>query len=187
MSRSHANRRGYALVEVVLAIGAVAIVLGLSAGLLHALLRLDRAGRSHVVETATIGRLARQFRQDVHAAVEAKVDGAGNRQAPKLELICAPDRTIIYEMRARSMRRTEHRTAAIDRHETYLVPFCPEGGFLVQAQEGKVWVQLRLRRGPENETAAGPGSPGQVLAIDALAGRHLVRLPGKLTARGEEP
>src|SRR5262249_7667548 len=79
-------RRGYSLVEIVLAMGAVAIVLGLCAGLLHVLLRLDRTGRTHLVESATIGRLARQFREDVHASRRAVASAAGDAPAAMLEL-----------------------------------------------------------------------------------------------------
>ena len=48
--------------------GAISVVLIVSAGLIHVLLRLDRAGRAHVAEAANLGRLAREFRRDVRAA-----------------------------------------------------------------------------------------------------------------------
>jgi hypothetical protein len=160
---------------MVLAIGAVAIVLGLCGGMLHVLLRLDRTARSSLVETATNGRLARQFRQDVHAARKANPSGGENGAAPKLDLALPGDRTITYEMRTRSLVRRECQGATALRHETYMLPVCREGDFVVEAQEGKVWVRLRLRRGSDNEVVSGVKSPRQDLAIVALVGRDLAR------------
>jgi hypothetical protein len=187
MSVACRKRGGYALIEMVLAIGAVAIVVGLCAGMLHVLLRLDRAARSHVVETATIGRLARQLRHDVHAAREARTERAGNGPVTRLELVLPGDRTITYEMHERALLRREHQGNTVEWHETYTLPFCHEGAFVVQAQDGQDWVRLRLRRGPENEIAAGARSPRQDLAIDALAGRDLRRFPVSAEAKEETP
>jgi hypothetical protein len=173
MSKAYRKHGGYALVEMVLAIGAVAIVLGLCGGILHVLLRLERTARSHLTETATIGRLARQFRQDVHASREANSSGGENGPAPKLELTLPGDRAIAYEMRPRALVRRERQGASTLRYETYVLPLCREGDFVVQAQGAKVWVRLRLRRGPENEAATGANSPRQELAIVALGGRDL--------------
>ena len=64
MRPSRSLPAGFTLIETVLVVGAISVILGLCGGLLHVMLRLDRAGRAHLVETATVGRLARQFRQD---------------------------------------------------------------------------------------------------------------------------
>jgi type II secretory pathway component PulJ len=187
MSPGHRKRGGYALIEVVLAIGTVAIVAGLCAGMLHVLLRLDRTSRSYLVETATIGRLARQFRQDVHAARDARSHGAGDGPAAQLELVLPEDRTITYEMHAGSLQRREQHGNAAGRHEAYRLPFCREGFFAVQARDGQVWVQLRLRRGPEKEVATGANRPRQDLAIDARASRDLNRFPVRPQETEETP
>jgi type II secretory pathway component PulJ len=187
MSPSWAKRHGYALVEMVLAIGAVAIVIGLCAGMLHVLLRLDRTARSHLVETTTIGRLARQFRQDVHAAHDANRGATGNGAAAKLELVLSGDRSIIYEMRDGSLLRREHHGNTAGRLETYRLPFCREGVFTMHTQDGKVWVQLRLRRGPESGVASGASGPRQDLAIDARVGRDLDRFSVRPKSEDETP
>jgi hypothetical protein len=97
------------------------------------------------------------------------------------------DRTITYEMRPHTLLRREQRGATVERHETYRLPFCREGVFVVQAQEGKVWVQLRLRRGPENAAATGANSPRHDLAIDAVASRDRNRFSGSPKAKEETP
>jgi hypothetical protein len=171
---------------MVLAIGAVAIVIGLCAGMLHVLLRLDRTARSHLVETTTIGRLARQFRQDAHAARDAHRGAARNGPAAKLDLVLSGDRSVTYEMRDGSLLRREHGGDTAGRLEAYRLPCCREALFVVQAQDGAVWVQLRLRRGPEIDAAAGASrpSPRQDLAIDARVGRDLDRFP--VSPKGED-
>jgi hypothetical protein len=160
MRRSRATRGGYALIEIVLAIGAVAIVLGMCAGLLHVLLRLDRAGRSHVVETATIGRLARQFRRDVHAASEVNALPGG----ATLELRLPGQPTVNYALGTHAVARSEHGGAPPERRETYLLPFLREGGFEVQVRDGQTWVRLKMRQGRALDQ----------LAIVALAGRDRI-------------
>jgi hypothetical protein len=168
MTASRPTRGGYTLIEMVLAIGAVAIVLGLCGGLLHVLLRLDRSGRDHLVETATIGRVARQFRQDVHAAREAKVSGEA-AAAAGLELALTEDRTIVYTMRDRALVRTEKRGDIAGRRESYALPFCRGGRFGVRNADSQVWVSLELLRGTGKDT--GPMSLRHDLPIEALAAR----------------
>jgi hypothetical protein len=170
MIASRRARRGYALVEIVLAIGTVAIVLGLCAGLLHVLLKLDRTGRSHVAETATIGRLARQFRQDVHAAATAKPGPRGEN----LELRLPDDHTIVYETHERALTRVDQEGATPRRRETYSLPSCPASGFEVSERDGKVWVRARLRRGLHD------------LAIEAVAGRDRDRDRARREAKPDE-
>jgi prepilin-type N-terminal cleavage/methylation domain-containing protein len=169
MSRTPSSRRGFTIVELMLVVSAVSLVLGLCAGLLHVLLRLDRIGRSHLAETATVGRLARQFRNDVHAATGAKRLDVGDGPASKLELNLPGGRIILYEGREHALIRTQHQRDENDRRETYALPSCQGPWFFVQDADQKAWVSLRLPRG------AGPDSdPKRLrhdLQIDALAGR----------------
>jgi hypothetical protein len=184
MITPRSTHRGYALIEMVLAIGAVAIVLGLCGGLLHVLLRLDRTGRAHLVETATIGRLARQFRNDVHAAREAKAGGDGGAAA-NLDLALPEDRKIVYEAHDRALVRTEHHGVIVARRETYTLPFCRDGRFLVRPTNGQVWVSLELRRRTANENETSPRSLRHDLQIEALAGKDQSHLSLRVTATEE--
>ena len=170
---------------MVLAIGAVAIVLGLCGGLLHVLLRLDRTGRAHLVETATIGRLARQFRKDVHAAREPRAGGDAGAAA-NLDLALSGDRRIVYEARERALVRTEHHGATVERRETYTLPFCRDSRFLVRGTDGQVWVSLELRRAIAKENETGPRSLRHDLQIEALAGKDEGRLPLRETQTTKE-
>ncbi len=181
------TRRGYALIEMVLAIGAVGIVLGMCGGLLHVLLRLDRAGRDHLVETATIGRLARQFRSDVHASTEARAGGDAGAAA-NLDLKLPEDRKIVYEAREREVVRTVHHGATVEKREAYRLPFSRNGRFLVRNTDSQVWVSLELRRGTAKESETGPGSLRHDLQIEAVAGKDRDRfaLAEKPTKEAEQ-
>jgi hypothetical protein len=186
MNHPRPTRRAYALIEVVLAISSIAIVLGLCTGLLHVLLRLDRTARDHLVETATIDRLARQFRQDVHAAREARAGADEAGRAANLDLTLAPDHTIVYDARERLLARTEHHGATVARRETYALPFCREGRFLVRNTDGQVWVSLALRRGTAGPNDVSPRDLRHDLQFEALAGRSHSRAPMKTTHTSTE-
>jgi prepilin-type N-terminal cleavage/methylation domain-containing protein len=159
------RRRGFTLIEVVLVVGAVAMVTGLCAGLLRVLLRLDRVAKSHAVETATVARLARQFRQDVHAGVGPP---AGNETEPatKLELALPGGRTVLYEARASTVARSQRLGAAVERRETYNLPYCGDPRFVVRRENGRAWAILQL---PQNVGAS--AGARAALQIEALAGR----------------
>jgi prepilin-type N-terminal cleavage/methylation domain-containing protein len=159
------RRRGFTLIEVVLVVGAVAIVTGLCAGLLRALLRLDRVAKTHALETAAVARLARQFRLDVHAGT-AQPAGTPAEPATKLELALPGDRSILYEARAGGVVRSQRHGAEIERRESYGLPYCRDPGFLVRDENGQVWASLQL-----TQTHDQRGTPGQGLRIEALAGR----------------
>ncbi len=171
MNRATPFRRGMSLIELILIMTALTMVLGLCTGLIHAVLRLDRTGRSYVVEATTIGRLSRQFRGDVHAARRARpVGGEGKGAlAPGLELALPGERTIRYQARDRSLVRTQQHGDALERRETYTLPFCPAPRFAVETAEGQSWASLRLPRSTQPDP--GPKSLYHELVIDALVGR----------------
>jgi type II secretory pathway component PulJ len=161
------SRRGFTIVEVVLVIGAVSLLLGLCSGLIHVLLRLDRVGRAHLVETATVGRLARQFRRDVHAAARVKLVARDDREGPSLELTLPDDRVVAYQPAEHALLRLQRQGVGHDRRETYSLPFSTQPRLSLDDQGGKTWVSLRLPRGSESAAT----SLRHNLQIDALVGR----------------
>jgi hypothetical protein len=167
MIRTKVKRRGFSIIEVLLVVGAVALLLGLCSGLLHVLLRLDRTGRAHAVETATVGRLARQYRQDVRAAIRARSVAGEDGAMSKLELTFPGERVVAYQPRDQALVRTQQQGAEVARRETYTLPFCQGPRFDVREVDDKVWVSLRLPRGSE----PGPNSLHHDLQIEALVGR----------------
>jgi type II secretory pathway pseudopilin PulG len=82
MSES-SRRRGYSLIECLVLITVMSLLIGLSAGTIQLLLKLDRAGRTASEEAVALARLARDFRDDAHEA--APVDPPGR----------SPDRIVL--------------------------------------------------------------------------------------------
>lgn len=167
MSASKDSRRGFSLIEVVLVIGGVAMILGMSTGLLHLMLRLDRVGRSHYAETATIGRLSRQFRQDVRAASGTKVSDPDEGPLSKLELVLDEGQVVSYETREHGLTRTARQGESVRRREGYALPSCAGPRFIVRKDDDRVWVSLSLPRVAKPR----PESLRHVLHVDALMGR----------------
>ena len=169
MIRINTLRFGYSIIEVVLVISAVSIVLGLCAGLIHVLLRLEKGERTHLGETGTIARLAQQFRKDVHAATRATLDPIDERGGARLDVATPTDRTIDYRAGERSIVRTQHHGDEVERRETFSLPSCPEPRFLKSEGGGGVWLILSLPRGAGPET--GPKGLRHNFRIEALMGR----------------
>ena len=159
------RRRGFTLIEVVLVVGAVAVATGLCAGLLRVLLRLDRVAKSHALETATVARLARQFRQDAHAG-SGQPAGNENEPATKLELALPGGRSVLYEAHERAVARSQRLGAAIERRETYNLPYCRDPRFAVRRENGRAWAILQLPQNLDGNASARAG-----LRIEALTGR----------------
>jgi prepilin-type N-terminal cleavage/methylation domain-containing protein len=157
----HRIRRGFTLVELLVVIGGVAVTLGMCVALLHSLLRLDRAARLHLAETTAVGRLGRQFRQDVHAASRAKED------ASRLELaLSAPDERIVeYEVRPGALLRVERKGDQVVRRESYRVHHGGTPRFATERDQEDLWVSLVLA---VDEKMPEPGAgPSRAIRFEA--------------------
>ena len=98
------RRQGYALIEVLVLITVVAVMLTLCAGMIHLLMKLDRAGRSATEVANDLASLARDFRQDAHASTTLEPP---ERAPERIRLTIDNGRTIEYEIRPRN--RTQGR------------------------------------------------------------------------------
>lgn len=156
------RRRGASLIELMLVIGGVTIVLGLCAGLLHALLRLDRSGRSAIHDTATVARLARRFRQDARAADAAK-PREGKEVPAALEFTTADGPNVTYRVEGKRLLREEAAGKTVQRRESYAVDRLGPVAFGVDAAR----VRLVLSRRPTRPDA--PGRPA--VRVEATLGK----------------
>lgn len=108
--RSIYRRRGWTLIELLATMALLTAMTGISAKILTTLLRSERNGTEHVVRLVTVSRLARQFRADVHAAIDLQLSG-DNPQQPLVTITGADQRKIQYEIQPRGILRTEQRPA----------------------------------------------------------------------------
>ena len=116
------HRRGYALIEMVLVMTTLVVIFALCVGLIHALLRLDRACRAHLNKAATRDRLARQFRQDARASGQSTPDAKVAAFSDHLEMVRLDGRVVRYQTRANDLVRTERRGDQTIREESYRFP-----------------------------------------------------------------
>jgi len=118
------SRNGYSMIEMLVVMATGAVVLGIAVALLHTLLQGERAGRERLRRCAVIGRLADQFRRDVHAAVgttaEQPDDGEDPAAGRCFEL--TPDVMVVYRFPPGAVTRSELAGAKLRHRESYRLP-----------------------------------------------------------------
>jgi hypothetical protein len=161
------QRRGASLVEMVLIVGTVAVILGLCGLFMHLMLKLDRASRGTVADAGTVGRLARQFRQDVRAAGAAKVVASGGADTGGIDLTGPGRPTVAYRGEGDRLIRTETDGGAVRRREGYALAHLASARF--QADGPRVVLTL-----PRRADVAGPATrPGFRVEASLGKDRHL--------------
>ena len=142
--------RGFTLIEMVLVIGGVTVVLGLVAGLLHILLRLDRYGRNYLNDSMAISRLGEQLRSDVRRASDAAASPNDSPATAKLVLTAPSDPTVTYTWEGSILKREETSDGKPTRFETYRVDRL--GPILFESKDG--FVAVVAGRDPDVTTGA---------------------------------
>ena len=151
-----ARRRGFTLVEMMVAISVGTVLLGLAALLIGSLMKLDRAGRARLAEESRLDRLAQVFRADVHAATGL----APGAPAGELRLILPGGRSVAYRAGPGAVVR-----ARPDGEERFALP----PGSMARLDVGRSSVGLTVGREP--------GHPG--LRVEAVPGTdHRFADPG---------
>ena len=75
------RRRGYSLIEMLAVMTMTSAILALATMSIGLIMRSERTGRDSLVATQTAQRIARQFRNDVHAAQTATVTSDKQKQS----------------------------------------------------------------------------------------------------------
>ena len=161
-------RRGFTLVEVLVAVTALAAILAASVVLMHFVLQMDSDVRQRTHTVATVGRLAEQFRRDVHQARGEPVIAADHRAA-ELHLpggrivkwrIDEPSEVIRTEQAGGGDRSAGNLPA--NREDSFALPKGTKAALESQLQGAARFVMVRIDS---------PGTGGPSLAIEALASR----------------
>ncbi len=180
------NRRGFTLIEVLVAIAVTAVLLGVAVGLLHAVFYGQQAAHERLRERMTMDRLARQFREDVHAAAglaDAEVAALDQRKLPGWRLQPAGGPTIEYWVAGGALVRAEREGGKTTAHDEFALPAGAKVEIRLDAA-GKPAL-ARLRIAPGDEASAGVAPP--VLVVEGVLGwdRRFVAAPGG-TPKAEE-
>lgn len=144
-----ASQRAFTLVEVLMAT-TVTSVLMLTAMTFFAMLwRAEQHGRQNLADAHTLARLARQFRDDIHAANSVS-DPQDNASAP-LELHLPERMTVDYAISPGGLLRTERLGADVRRREDYRLPESRQVRWNVTGEGSLTLVGLSLL--PSDEVA----------------------------------
>ncbi len=166
-SRNVGRRNGYMLTECLVAIAVGAVVMGIAVTLLAAVLRIEGVARNDVYHNAAVHRLARQFRRDVHAALEAGEDrpqpqADDDGEAWQFEL--PRDRTVTYRIRPAGLVRTERSGEKVLHQESFALP--PESTAGIEKRGDGDTAMVSLLISPRADSAGVPTA-----RVDAVLAR----------------
>jgi prepilin-type N-terminal cleavage/methylation domain-containing protein len=158
-------RRGFTLLELIIAMTAVAVILAVTTMLMHFVLEMNAEVRQRTQTVTTVGRLAEQFRSDAHRSIGEPTVAADHRA---IEFHLPGGKVIKWQADARGLTRS---APAADRgpgglaamHEdSYALPSGTTAALELQSQGAARIATIRIDS---------PGSRGPSLAIEALAAR----------------
>ena len=163
------RRRGFTLIELLVAMAGASAILGMAVAMVYTLLEADRAGRQRMHVGESLGRLADQFRRDVHAAraVAPLAPAGGKKRSPGWQLRLDDRRSVRYGVREGKLVRSEHVEGKAVRQDSFALP---HGATMsVQPDAGGRPAAVRL----SIEPAAGPAEKwkGPAIHVDAVLGR----------------
>lgn len=116
-SSRDARRRGISLIELLAAMTAASVVMATAAGLVHRSFTFESRSRQVLGDERTAVRLARQFREDVHAATDVRCRTAGAAD-PAIVVIEGPHGTVTYRATdAGLVRLVDHPAGGVSRED----------------------------------------------------------------------
>lgn len=145
MKLARKSRPGYALIEVLTTATVLAILLGLGAGLLHLVLRLDRSGRDALDLATDQARLAQAFRADAHAAT---LDLPQMTDPQRISFKLADSGRVDYSTRPQAILREVFRGDQLRQRELYRRPPRAQVRFEVSTEADRRLVVLVIDRAP---------------------------------------
>ncbi|MGO9114172.1 MAG: prepilin-type N-terminal cleavage/methylation domain-containing protein [Thermoguttaceae bacterium] len=153
-------RRGFTLIELLAVITATAAILAATVMLMHFVLQMDTEVRQRTHTVTTVGRLAEQFRRDVHQARGEPVLAA-NHRAAELHL---PGGTIVrWRIDVPGILvRIEQAPGVAHREDSFTLPKGTTVSLELRPQGAAGIVTIQIDS---------PGMGGPSLAIEALASR----------------
>ena len=137
------HRGGSTLIEMLATITVLTIFLGLAAGLIRLLLRLDQSGRDALAVASDLGRLAPTWRDDIH---RAPITPAPAIAADRMTCAGPDDTRIAYTIRPRDLLREVARGDKVVRRETYRLPPHASARFEASTEAGRPFAAVVIHR-----------------------------------------
>ncbi len=180
------TRRGISLIEMMSVITVATVMMAVATGLLATLFRVDGLARDGLHRQESVGRLAEQFRRDVHRA--ARCDNATDDANQICDFRPADDATddavVSYRRDGNQVVRTERTGGSVRRTEAFSLSAETAVAVLIDRTSNPPMVSLTLTRapgGPKKEPLA--PSP----RIDAVLGKDIRPGSGTPIETEEEP
>ncbi len=173
-------RRVFTRIEMLVVVTVVSTILSATVVLMHFVLEVDTEVRQRTHTVATVGRLAEQFRRDVHQARGAPLVAANHRAA---EFHLSGGRTVKWQIDEPSgVIRTEQASDGAG-HGVGILPAIRESSFsLPQGTTAALESQPQRLSHIVTIRIDSPGTSGPSLVIEALASRDQ-----RLAAEEEKP
>jgi prepilin-type N-terminal cleavage/methylation domain-containing protein len=161
------SRRGVTLVELVVVVTVMTFLLGLAAMVTHTLFRSQRSIRAEMLWRRSAARLSLKFREDAHAANQAKLTSAdGAARPPRVTLVFSPEHRVEYRTLAETsqIERVVIRGGAAVGRDTYCLPNGARATLELGEQDARPLLVLTVK--------SGDGTPAvrPALRIEALVG-----------------
>ena len=119
------SRRGVSLTELLVLMSSCTMILTMCTVLLHRVMRVQIESRAFVDAERTSERLSHQFRQDIHQATAAELDGSQLKNDVFLQLQLPDNQTIEYSrVKGSVMRTVSHSGLVAGREEFAFEPSC---------------------------------------------------------------
>ncbi len=159
---SHAARRGFTLIEMLVVITGVSVLLGVCAVTIQLLMRVSSDAQARRSASVALGRLAEQFREDVHGSDDAQIPPSGG-----LRLSRRPGVTITYTAREGRVERVEAAGSQASRYETYALGKGGSAAFRRRDDGPRRFLSLVVSR----NVGTGRPDPPRPIEILALLGK----------------
>jgi prepilin-type N-terminal cleavage/methylation domain-containing protein len=150
------RRRGVSLVELLLAMTALSIILTLSVGLIHRMLRVQMQSRASADSERTALRLAGTFRRDVWQAASAAALGGDAASSVLVRLELPNHRSLEYGQEAAAVVRLLKEGERIIGRERFVLP---EGTVARIERESGDLLQLSVAKAPPAPASAQNNEP----------------------------
>jgi hypothetical protein len=144
------RRSGYMLIELVAVIATGAAMLAIATGVIYALFEAEEASRDQLNHALTAGRLADQFRRDVHAATEMTeaLQSVDDPHSPGCVFNLSDERSVEYVLDGRLTVRVERAQGKIVRRESFDLGRHWHASIERRAEGETVVISLRMEADP---------------------------------------
>ena len=144
------SRRAFTLAEMLVALTAGSVMLGIGIGIVHLLMQTERNGRDRMHRSFVSTALAEQFRADAAAALRVISDK--DKQPTQCRFAMDAHRTVIYSATTEAIQRVERTADKLVRQETYPLPANSSGVFRIDANAKPALATLVIAANPDHAT-----------------------------------